>query len=82
MSCPLFGIIIIILRCVVVVFYKTPFCCTRFLEHEERSDECYKANKCDKMAYKTSIIQLFFLFYPLSSKHNARKIIFGKYKGW
>jgi hypothetical protein len=26
-------------------FYKTPFCRTRFLEHEERSDECYKANK-------------------------------------
>jgi hypothetical protein len=43
-------------------FYKTPFCRTRFLEHEERSDECYKANKCDKMAYKTSIIQYFFYF--------------------
>jgi hypothetical protein len=45
-------------------FYKTPFCRTRFLEHEERSDECYKANKCDKMAYKTSIIQYFFYFAP------------------
>jgi hypothetical protein len=43
-------------------FYKTPFCRTRFLEHEERNDECYKANKCDKMAYKTSIIQYFFYF--------------------
>jgi hypothetical protein len=40
-------------------FYKT-----RFLEHEERSDECYKANKFDKMAYKTSIIQYFFYFAP------------------
>jgi hypothetical protein len=45
-------------------FYKTPFCRTRFLEHEERSDECYKANKCDKMDYKTSIIQYFFYFAP------------------
>jgi hypothetical protein len=33
-------------------FYKTSFCRTHFLEHEERSDECYKGNKCDKMAYK------------------------------
>jgi hypothetical protein len=47
-------------------FYKTPFCRMRFLEHEERSDECYKANKCDKT----------------SSKHNVRKIIFAKYKSW
>jgi hypothetical protein len=45
-------------------FYKTLFCRTRFLEHEERSDECYKANKCDKMTYKTSIIQYFFYFAP------------------
>jgi hypothetical protein len=45
-------------------FYKTPFCRTRFLEHEERSDECYKSNKCDKMAFKTSIIQYFFYFAP------------------
>jgi hypothetical protein len=45
-------------------FYKTPFCRTRFLEHEERSDECYKENKCDKMAYKTSIIQYSFYFAP------------------
>jgi hypothetical protein len=66
-------------------FYKTPFCRTRFLEHEECSDECSKANKCDKMAYKTSIIQYFFnllLKFKKSSKHNARKIIFDKYKGW
>jgi hypothetical protein len=34
-------------------FYKTPFCRTRIL-----------ANKCDKMAYKTSIIQYFFYFAP------------------
>jgi hypothetical protein len=65
-------------------FYKAPFCRTRFLEHEECSDECYKANKCDKIAYKTSIIQ-FFSILPLkfkkSSKHNVKKIIFGKYKG-
>jgi hypothetical protein len=27
-------------------------------------DECYKANKCDKMAYKTSMIQYFFYFAP------------------
>jgi hypothetical protein len=45
-------------------FCKTPFCRTRFLEHEERSDECYKAKKYDKMAYKTSIIQYFFYFAP------------------
>jgi hypothetical protein len=43
-------------------FYKTPFCRTRFLEHDGRSDECYKANKCVKMAYKTSVIQYFFYF--------------------
>jgi hypothetical protein len=60
-------------------FYKTPFCGRRFLEHDERSEECYKANKCDKMAYKTSVIQFFFLFCPYfkfkkKSKHNARKI--------
>jgi hypothetical protein len=59
-----------------------------FLEHDERSEEYYKANKCDKMAYKTSVIQYFFYFSPIlnlelkkSSKHNAMKIIFGKYKG-
>jgi hypothetical protein len=40
-------------------YYKTPFCCTRFLEHDERSEECYKVSKCDKMAYKTSMIQYF-----------------------
>jgi hypothetical protein len=45
-------------------FYKAPFCGTRFLEHEERSEECYKVNKCDKIAYKTSVIQYFFLFCP------------------
>jgi hypothetical protein len=45
-------------------FYKTPFCRTRLLEHEERSDECYKPNKCDKMVYKTSIMQYFFYFAP------------------
>jgi hypothetical protein len=60
----------------------------RFLEHDECSEECYKANKCDKMAYETRVIQYFFYFAPIlyfkfkkSSKHNARKIIFGKYKG-
>jgi hypothetical protein len=41
-------------------FYKTPFCGTRFLDHEERCEECYKANKCDKIAYKTNVIQFFF----------------------
>jgi hypothetical protein len=30
-------------------FYKIPFCHTR-----------YKANKCDKIAYKTNVIQFFF----------------------
>jgi hypothetical protein len=45
-------------------FYKTLFCRTRFLEHEELSDKCYKENKCDKIAYKTSIIQYFFYFAP------------------
>jgi hypothetical protein len=34
----------------------------RSLEDDERSEECYKANKCDKMAYKTSVIQYFFYF--------------------
>jgi hypothetical protein len=42
-------------------FYKTPFCRTRFLEREE----CCKANKCDKMAYKTNVIQYFFYFAPI-----------------
>jgi hypothetical protein len=39
------------------------------------------------MAYKTSVIQYFFYFAPISnlklkqsSKHNGRKFIFGKYK--
>jgi hypothetical protein len=41
-------------------FYKAPFCCTRFLEHDEHSEECYKANKFDKIAYETSVIQYFF----------------------
>jgi hypothetical protein len=36
-----------------------------FLEHDERSEECYKANKCDKMSYKTSVIQYFFYFAPI-----------------
>jgi hypothetical protein len=54
--------IAIIIIYLLYAFYKTPFFRTRFLEHEERSDECYKANKCDKMVYKTSIIQYFFDF--------------------
>jgi hypothetical protein len=58
-------------------FYKTPFCRMRFLEHEERSDECYKPNKCDKMAYKTSIIRYFFLFCPLNLK-KVESIMLGK----
>jgi hypothetical protein len=33
-------------------FYKTPFCRTCFLEHEERSEECYKANKWIKWLIK------------------------------
>jgi hypothetical protein len=37
-------------------FYNTPFSRTRFLEHDERSEECLKANKWDKIAYKTSLI--------------------------
>jgi hypothetical protein len=53
-----------ILRYLLYEFYETPFCRTCFLEHEERSDECFEANKCDKMAYKTSIIQYFFYFAP------------------
>jgi hypothetical protein len=62
-------------------FYKTPFCRMRSLERGG-----YKANKCDKMAYKTSVIQYFFLSCPYfklkkSSKHDAREIIFVKYKG-
>jgi hypothetical protein len=28
--------------------YKTPFCRTRFLEHEERSDQCYKQTSATK----------------------------------
>jgi hypothetical protein len=61
-------------------FCKTLFCGTRFLDHEERSEECYKANKCDKIAYKTNVIQYFFalilnLTLKKSSKHDARKII-------
>jgi hypothetical protein len=34
--------------------------------------ECHKANKCDKMAYKTSIIQYFFLFCPLNLRNTLR----------
>jgi hypothetical protein len=73
-------------------FHKTPFCRTRFLEHEERSDECYKQTSAKKGLVKlVSYIQYFFYFAPIlilyfklkkRSKHNARKIIFGKYKGW
>jgi hypothetical protein len=44
-------------------FYKTPFCCRR-VEHDERSEECYKASKCDKIPYKTSVIH-FFCFAPI-----------------
>jgi hypothetical protein len=33
-------------------FYKTPFCRTRFLEHEERSDECYKQTSATKWLIK------------------------------
>jgi hypothetical protein len=40
-------------------FYKTPFSGTRSLEHDERSEECFKTNKWDKIA---NII--FFLFCP------------------
>jgi hypothetical protein len=65
-------------------FYKTPFCCMRFLEHEER----YKANKCDKMTYKTSVIQYFFYFahifnFKLKKIQNTMpgKLYLGKYKG-
>jgi hypothetical protein len=39
-------------------------CRTRFLEHYERSEECYKANKCDKMVYKRSVTQYLFYFAP------------------
>jgi hypothetical protein len=53
---------------IIVIYYKSfkrhHFVARDFLEHEERSDECYKANKCDKMAYKTSIIQYLFYFAP------------------
>jgi hypothetical protein len=60
----------------------------RFLEHDERSEECYKANKCEKMAYKTSVIQYFFYFVPIlnfklkkSLKHDGRKINLVDIKG-
>jgi hypothetical protein len=46
-------------------FVRHHFVARVFLEHDERSEECYKANKCDKMAYKTSIIQFFFNFVPI-----------------
>jgi hypothetical protein len=51
-----------IIRNLLYKFYKTTFCCTLFLEHEKCSNEYYKANKCDNMAYKTSIY--FFYFAP------------------
>jgi hypothetical protein len=70
-------------------FYKTPICCKRFLEHEGRSEECYKANKCDKMSYETSVIQYYFYFAPILNlklkkrpKHNAKKINLADIKGW
>jgi hypothetical protein len=68
------------------IFYKT-ILSHEFLEHNERNEECYKANKCDKMAYKTSVIQYFFYFAPILNfklkkkfKHNARKVRQGHYK--
>jgi hypothetical protein len=71
-----------------VIYYTSfirPFCSTCFLKRDERSEKCYKANKCDKMACKTNVIQLF--FFPISNfklkkslKHNGRKFIFGKYR--
>jgi hypothetical protein len=36
-----------------------------FLEHDERSEERYKPNKCEKMAHKTTVIQSFFCFAPI-----------------
>jgi hypothetical protein len=54
----------------IVIYYTNfiKFCRTRFLEHEERSDECYKANKCDKMAYRTCIKYNVFSILPLKFK--------------
>jgi hypothetical protein len=56
-------------------FYKTLFCRTT-----SAARSIYKANNCDKMAYKTSVIQYFFYFAPIlnfklkkGSKHNAKK---------
>jgi hypothetical protein len=34
----------------------TSCCIIVFIEHDEHSEKCYDANKCDKMAYKTSVI--------------------------
>jgi hypothetical protein len=75
-----------------VIYYTsfmTPFCRTR-LEHDERSEECYKASKCDKMAYKTSVIQHFFYFAPILNfelKKKVQNIMLGRLylaniKGW
>jgi hypothetical protein len=32
-------------------FYKNPFCRMRFLEHDERSEDCYKAKSATKWLY-------------------------------
>jgi hypothetical protein len=42
---------LIVIYCI-YEFYKTPFCRTRFLEHEERSDECYKQTSATKWLIK------------------------------
>jgi hypothetical protein len=58
-------------------FYKISFCRTRFLEQEERSDECYKQTSATKWLIKQVYNTIFFLFCPLNLK-KVQNIMLGK----
>jgi hypothetical protein len=77
-------------KCNYARFIRYHFCRTR-LFRARRAQREVNINKQvrQKWLHKMSVIQYFFYFSPIlkihlkkSSKHNARKIIFGKYKGW
>jgi hypothetical protein len=78
---------------IIIIYYTSfiryNFIARVFLEHEERSEECYKANKCDKMAYVTIVIQYFFycihiLNFKLKKVQNTMlgKLYLVNIKGW
>jgi hypothetical protein len=41
-------------------FYNAPFCCTRFLEHDEPNEKCYKQTSVTNSMVKTTN-KMFFL---------------------